>query len=313
MPRPFLSARWANLAIISYAVPPAMLTPYLPVSPAGTTLEIDTRDDLGPGGLTTGPRVPQAFVSLVAFEFQQCRVLGVPWPGHTHFAEINLRFYVRTAAGSPMRTAASPAPARVPASRGVPPSAGGGQRGVVFIREFVPRPLITWAARKFYNEPYITAPITSRITQDTRSLTAEYALSFPLPTAANRDGRGSRATSALDAPQQTLRITGRKPVTRPGPGTVEHWFKEHSWGFGMKSGRTPATPPRPLVYEVIHPTWGIYPVESYDLKFDFAAVYGSDWGFLSGSKPASVLFAAGSEVAVFPGREAVGVRWGMRR
>jgi uncharacterized protein YqjF (DUF2071 family) len=299
MPRPFLTARWANLAIVSYAVPPAMLTPYLPVAPggAGSTLEIDTRDDLSPLG---GPRAPQAFVSLVAFQFQNCRVLGIPWPGHTDFPEINLRFYVRTGGKG----------------------SAGGQRGVVFIREFVPKPMIAWAAKKFYNEPYLAAPITSRITQDTRTITAEYSLSFPVPEGGARSRLGAASglahttpSTRSDTPTHTLRISAQKPVTRPPPTSIEHWFKEHTWGFGMRpppAGK-PNQPARPLVYEVIHPIWGIYPVQSHDIRFDFGAVYGPDWGFLSGSQPVSVVLAAGSEVAVFPPRGEVGVRWSMRR
>lgn len=311
MPRPFLTARWANLAIVSYAVPPAMLTPYLPVAPDGSTLEIDTRDDLGPPG-PGAQRTPSAFVSLVAFEFQRCRVLGVPWPGHTHFAEINLRFYVRTGGHAGARDARTPRP-HTPAH----------QRGVVFIREFVPRPLIAWTARKFYNEPYIAAPVTSRISQDTRSITAEYELAFPPSRSERAGGRatGARAGTpspgapATPTPTHTLRITGRKPAVRPGPTTVEHWFKEHSWGFGMRPPprAQPNQPARPLVYEVIHPTWGVYPVEGCEVRFDFGAVYGPDWGFLSGSRPVSVVFAQGSEVAVFPPRAGVGVRWGVKR
>src|SRR5918997_5965048 len=69
-----------------------------------------------------------ARVSIVAFQFRRTRVAGVAIPWHVNFPEINLRFYVRI----------------------------GGQRAVVFIREFVSRPAITLTARLFYNEPYRT-------------------------------------------------------------------------------------------------------------------------------------------------------------
>lgn len=264
MPRPFLTARWANLAIVSYAVPPAVLAPYMPVGPEGDRLELDTRDDLTPGGV----RGPSAFVSLVAFEFQRCRVWGVSWPGHTDFAEVNLRFYVRTA--------------------------GSRQRGVVFIREFVPQRLTAWAARKFYNEPYLAAPVWARVNQDASRVRAEYGLEWP------------------PGQTQRLAVSARKPLVRPGQGTVEHWFKEHSLGFGMLPARG-KRPARGLAYEVIHPTWGVYPVQECEVMVDFAAVYGPDWGFLSAVRPVSVVLAAGSEVSVFPGRSSVGIRWGIKR
>src|SRR5438270_13540279 len=77
MPVPFLTARWSNLCLLSYAVPPTLLENRLPAG-----LELDTRDG-------------QAFVSLVAFDFLDTRVFGIPWPGYRNFAELNLRFYVR--------------------------------------------------------------------------------------------------------------------------------------------------------------------------------------------------------------------------
>jgi len=240
-----------------------MLARYVPASPEGVNLEVETREG-------------SAFVSLVGFQFQHCRVMGVPWPGHTDFAEVNLRFYVRTVSLGGAGGAAS-------------------QRGVVFIREFVPKPIIAYVARKFYNEPYLAAPCAARIAQSTSTISAEYSLTFGAPTPV----------------EYTFRVEARKPVVRPDSKSVEHWFKEHRWGFGMLPPRRGGAP-RGVAYEVIHPTWGIYPVERCEVKVDFAAVYGPDWGFLSGTEPANVVLAQGSEVAVFPPRRALAVHWGMK-
>ena len=76
----FLTARWSNLCLFTYAVPPALLRSRVPPG-----LELDRREGLE----------GEAFVSLVAFDFLETRVLGVPWPGFREFPEINLRFYVR--------------------------------------------------------------------------------------------------------------------------------------------------------------------------------------------------------------------------
>src|SRR6266566_2088670 len=84
-------------------------------------------------GLSLDLRDGNAFVSLVAFQFLRTKVLGIGWPGYRDFAELNLRFYVRH----------------------------GDERGVVFIREFVPQRLVAWVARWLYNEPYLAAPITA--------------------------------------------------------------------------------------------------------------------------------------------------------
>ncbi len=126
----FLSAHWSNLILITYAVPPTLLTPHLPRGVA-----LDTRDG-------------QAYASLVAFDFLDTRVLGVPWPGFRTFAEMNLRFYVRQ----------------------------GDRRGVVFIREIVPQWLVAKIANIAYNEPYVAAPLHSTTTTSAATLTVEHRL-----------------------------------------------------------------------------------------------------------------------------------------
>src|SRR5262249_52342219 len=92
-----------------------------PLVPAGT--ELDTLDDA-------------VLASLVGFRFLDTRVLGIPVPGYRDFDEINLRFYVRR--------------------RG---EDGHWRRGVVFVRELVPRRAIALVARWCYNEPYAAMPM----------------------------------------------------------------------------------------------------------------------------------------------------------
>lgn len=73
----FLTARWENLIMANYAVPPEVLKSYLP---AGVEL------DLFEG---------EAFVSLVGFMFKNTRLFGIPIPFLGSFEEVNLRFYVK--------------------------------------------------------------------------------------------------------------------------------------------------------------------------------------------------------------------------
>jgi len=75
--RPFLTAEWRHLVMLSYEVDPDVLAPLVP---AGTAL------DLWRG---------RALVSVVGFRFLDTRVLGVAVPRHRDFDEVNLRFYVR--------------------------------------------------------------------------------------------------------------------------------------------------------------------------------------------------------------------------
>lgn len=77
MSRPFLTATWRHLAMLNWAVDPALLAPLVP---RGTEL------DFWQG---------RTYLSVVGFLFLDTRVLGVPVPFHRDFEEINLRFYVR--------------------------------------------------------------------------------------------------------------------------------------------------------------------------------------------------------------------------
>lgn len=114
---PFLKAHWSHLCILSYVVEPEQLKPDLPRG-----LELDTRDG-------------KAFISLVAFDFDDTLVKGFGVPGCRAFPEVNLRFYVKQ----------------------------GNNRGVCFISELVPNRIVAWVAKQVYNEPYRRFPMTSEI------------------------------------------------------------------------------------------------------------------------------------------------------
>jgi uncharacterized protein YqjF (DUF2071 family) len=75
--RPFLTASWHDLVMVSWAIEPALLRPYLA---PGTELDLWQGD---------------AVASIVAFDFRDTRVLGWRLPFHVRFPEVNLRFYVK--------------------------------------------------------------------------------------------------------------------------------------------------------------------------------------------------------------------------
>src|SRR5512138_986587 len=74
----------------------------------------------------------KTYVSLVGFEFNRTCVLGCRVPFHQNFEEVNLRFYVRR----------------------------GSKRGVVFIRELVPKYLVSAVARLLFKENYSCVPMS---------------------------------------------------------------------------------------------------------------------------------------------------------
>jgi uncharacterized protein len=229
MTKPFLTAVWSDLVLVTYPVDPELLQAHLPAG-----LELETRDG-------------RAFVSLVAFRFLDTRVFGVPWPGYRNFTELNLRFYVRRQ----------------------------DERGVVFIREFVPKRLVAWAARLLYNEPYQAAPLTGAIRDEETTRRADYHLYW-----------GGKI--------HTIRVVGRKPTFCPGEDSLEHHFKEHHWGYGRnRSGET-------LRYKVDHDRWDVLPIQGWHVDLDWGSVYGPEWSCMQGVKPISTIFAVGSPVKVFP-------------
>jgi uncharacterized protein YqjF (DUF2071 family) len=150
-----------------------------------------------------------------------------------------------------------------------------GRRGVCFVREFVPQWTVATTARVIYNEPYRSARMTMEVRDEADTISARYTV----------DWKGKL---------HSMRADGGKPAVVPPAGSTEHWFKEHSWGFGTSRGGNL------IRYEVNHPEWAVHPVREFDADVDWALLYGPEWVQMNGAKPASVVFAVGSGVAVFP-------------
>jgi uncharacterized protein len=119
----FLTAKWQNLVMLNFEVDPEILKPYLPAA---------TKLDLWQG---------KTLVSMVGFMFNDTRVLGVKWPGHINFEEVNLRFYVRHFDGAEWK------------------------RGTVFVSELVPKHMIPLIANTLYKEHYRRLPMRHSVTK----------------------------------------------------------------------------------------------------------------------------------------------------
>jgi uncharacterized protein YqjF (DUF2071 family) len=183
-------------------------------------------------------------VSLVAFGFRHTRVRGIPVPGHIAFPEINLRFYVRLA----------------------------GERAVVFIREYVPRPAISLVAKLAYNEPY-------------RTTRMEHVVTAARDAVHVRHRFGPRKASRLEA---IASLDGRLPEE----GSPEHWLTHHHLGVGRtRDGRARS-------YRVEHELWALHDVLTLNVEVDFGTLYGPEWACLATTEPSHVTLAAGSQVRV---------------
>lgn len=117
MPNKFLTAEWNNLIMANYVINPEILKPYLPPK-----TELDYFNG-------------ECFVSLIGFMFEKTKILGISFPFHKNFEEVNLRFYVRVKDGNTWK------------------------RGAVFIKEIVPKLAITLVANTLYREKYVTLPM----------------------------------------------------------------------------------------------------------------------------------------------------------
>ena len=130
-------------------------------------------------------------------------------------------------------------------------------------------------ARTLYNEPYFATRMSSKVKDEPDSIRVKHRIEF-----------GGRT--------HVLAATGAKPGFEPAGETVEHFFKEHEWGFGVVRGEL-------MRYRVSHPVWTVYPVREWSVDVDWAMLYGPEWSVMQGATPYSTVLAAGSPVAVYTG------------
>ncbi len=223
-------------------------------------------EPLAPAGTRLDPWGGETLVSLVGFMFRDTCVRGIGIPGHRTFEEVNLRFYVR---------------------RTTP--AGEERRGVVFIRELVPRRAIALVARWAYGEPYLAVPMSHAVTlAPDEGGTVEYGWMH--------GGRRFR-----------IAATVRGPARPAEPGSEAEFITEHYWGYTRRGGggnsagiarrQTGAT----AEYRVDHPRWDVW--EAPTVSFSGAArpLYGSRLAEVLAGSPRSAFVALGSDVIVHPG------------
>jgi uncharacterized protein YqjF (DUF2071 family) len=190
----------------------------------------------------------RTFVSVVGFRFLRTRVLGIGIPFHRDFEELNLRFYVRRKAEE------------------------GWRRGVVFVREVVPRQAVAWLARTLYNENYVACPM--------RHTVAPAGVSY----AWRSGGRWNRI--ALEP--------AAEPVL-PAEDSEETFITEHYWGYARQRGGGT------VEYRVEHPRWSVARARTTMLDCDVAAFYGPEFASALAGPPSSAFLARGSPVAVHRG------------
>jgi uncharacterized protein YqjF (DUF2071 family) len=192
------------------------------------------------------------YVSLIGFMFMDTKIKGLKIPFHINFEEVNLRFYVRYNDNGTWR------------------------RGVVFIKEIVPKPALTFVANTVYKEKYETMPMSHSWIEKDDELTVEYKW---------KKGRWN-----------SFKVITDNTSTLIQNNSEEEFITEHYWGY------TKISDIKTSEYGVEHPKWEVYKTLDYLIDVDFGNIYGKEFDFLTTEKPHSVFLAEGSKIKVKSGR-----------
>ncbi len=188
-----------------------------------------------------------AWVSLVGFMFLNTKVFGLSIPMHTNFEEINFRFYIKYN------------------------DHGNWKKGVVFIKEMVPKMAISFIANNLYGENYATMNMKHFHIDNGKNFEAGYEWNFK-----NKWNKISAITN--------------KRSNKIIPGSCENFFADHYWGYSKYNDK------KTYEYEIEHPVWETLKVVDYSIDCDFGSNYGDEFAFLNNEKPRTVLMTKGSEI-----------------
>ena len=196
----------------------------------------------------------KTFVSMVGFMFLNTKVLGVPIPFHRDFEEVNLRFYVRYKDENEWK------------------------RGVVFIKEIVPKSAIAFVANTLYGENYQSLPMKNKLSKEGQFQKVSYSWKF-------------------QNEWNFLKVNAETNPQKIKEGSEAEFITEHYWGYTKGDGKNS------LEYQVEHPRWNIFPVIDFEMNCNVAPLYGKEFSEFLKVKPHSVFMADGSEIIVRQGRK----------
>jgi uncharacterized protein YqjF (DUF2071 family) len=192
----------------------------------------------------------KTYLSLVGFEFNRTSLAGIPVPFHQRFEEVNLRFYVRRLS----------------------------KRGVVFIRELVPKRAVAAVARWAFNENYVHVPMSHQIAHrpDGAVASAEYTW----------DSGSDRCVAKIETEDESYLAP---------EGSVSQFITEHYWGYAAQNGGGC------LEYEVQHPQWQVWNAKRADFSGNPIRLYGAEFAEILRRPADSAFLAEGSAVTVSKG------------
>lgn len=191
----------------------------------------------------------KCYVSLVGFMFKKTKLFSIPIPYLGTFEEINLRFYVIRKESNQIK------------------------RGVVFINETIPYPIVAWMANKLYKEHYTVVPTKHEITNvnNTKKVNFEWL---------------------LNKKWNRIYVEASNESKEMKKDTLEQFIYEHYYGY------TKIDQNKTEEYKLQHPSWKTYKVLNHKIDCDFEAMYGKAFSVLNQTKPEAVFIAEGSSVNV---------------
>jgi uncharacterized protein YqjF (DUF2071 family) len=192
----------------------------------------------------------KCYVSLVGFVFKNTKLFNVPIPFFGNFEEINLRFYVKRTEENVVT-----------------------KRGVVFINETIPYPIVAWVANKLYNEHYTVVPTKHEINTEKSSKKVKFEW-------------------LLNKKWNSIAVTASTTSKKMKPNSLESFIYEHYYGY------TKTADNRTEEYKLQHPSWKTTEVLDFQIECDFDAMYGKSFSVLNQTKPAAVFIADGSAVGI---------------
>ncbi|MEM6720445.1 MAG: DUF2071 domain-containing protein [Bacteroidota bacterium] len=149
------------------------------------------------------------------------------------------------------------------------------KRAAVFIQEIVPKCLLSFVANTVYHEHYVTRPMSHSWHETPKTLDISYSWTL----------KGIPQSIAVQADKHMK--------TFPDNSEIE-FISEHYYGY------TKYNEHKTFEFEVTHPRWKYYEVDSYELNLDFELNYGKKFAHLTQQKPDSVFVMEGSEITVEP-------------
>lgn len=185
--------------------------------------------------------------SMVAFTFSKVRFFGIKIPFNQQFGEINFRFYVKSKID--------------------------GKKGVVFLKEYAPKPLIAFVANMIYNEPFFYHRVKKHITNSS----SLKLISYPF---------------LLKNKWQKVTALVKNTTTKLQPNSIQEFIVDRYIAYVKGRGH------KTYEYQINHKPWKLFDIKKTNISKEVLSLLPNE--FLN-SKEIATYVVDGSEITVEKG------------